>query len=305
MAVGLTFLYPRKFRCLLKKIATMAALKSFLDHQRKNKKTIGFVPTMGALHQGHLSLLERAGIENDLVVCSIFVNPTQFNDPKDLEKYPRPFLHDIAKLESLKCDVLFNPQVTEMYTQNEHWEIDLDGLDTVLEGLHRPGHFAGVTQIVYKLLHAAGPCTAYFGQKDFQQFRIVQYMVDKLNMPYTLVRCPIFREPDGLAMSSRNIYLNENERQNALTLSKSLVWLSDHLMENDVMQKARNMLTGNKGLVLDYLELIDGETLQTILPREMGSTDHEVVAVVAAKAGNTRLIDNCIVKALEHPVSIS
>lgn len=282
---------------------TIAGLQSFLKGQRQLHQSIGFVATMGALHNGHLSLLERAKAENDVVVCSIFVNPTQFNDPKDLEKYPRPIEKDIGLLNQSGCDALFLPAVDEMYFDKEEWHLDLNGLDKVLEGASRPGHFAGVTQIVYKLFNAVGPCTAYFGQKDLQQFRIIQYMVEKLNMPQKLVRCPILREPDGLAMSSRNVHLSPSERQQARVLSKTLFWLRDHLTQKNALKEAWDTIV-REGVEPDYLALINGHTLQAILYDEISSTRDEVAAVVAARVGQTRLIDNYIVKPTGHTVSI-
>src|ERR1035437_4176598 len=156
---------------------------------------------MGALHSGHLSLIEQAQQNNDEVVCSIFLNPSQYNDPKDLEKYPRTIEADIKMLEQVKCDVLFNPGVNEIYDDNEQWHLSTGGLEHLLEGKFRPGHYQGVTQVVYKLFNIVNPDTAYFGQKDYQQFLIISKMVDQLNMPVKLVMCPIRREADGLAMS--------------------------------------------------------------------------------------------------------
>src|SRR5690606_29295165 len=173
---------------------TKKELNAYLDNKRIHQK-IGLVPTMGALHEGHLSLINEAKKQSDLVVCSIFVNPTQFNDPKDLEKYPRPIEQDIALLESAGCDVLFLPSVEEMYpSPQEEWHIDLGQLDQIWEGEHRPGHFQGVTQIVYKLFQIVQPDAACFGQKDFQQIMVIQKMLDITKLPIQIIICPIIRD---------------------------------------------------------------------------------------------------------------
>jgi pantoate--beta-alanine ligase len=185
----------------LKIFKTRQQLREYLDEARKTGKSIGFVPTMGALHNGHLSLIARAQQQTSLVVCSIFVNPTQFNDPKDLEKYPRPIESDIAKLEGAGCDVLFNPEVSEMYAGNEQWHLNIGELESLLEGASRPGHYQGVTQVVNKLFDIVQPDLAFFGQKDYQQYLVINKMIELLNLPVKLVMCPIEREPDGLAMS--------------------------------------------------------------------------------------------------------
>lgn len=191
----------------------------------KQGKIVGFVPTMGALHQGHISLIKQAQQNSDEVVCSIFVNPTQFNDPKDLEKYPRPIAADITMLEQSGCDILFNPTVSEIYDDNEKWHLDIGDLEHLLEGKFRPGHYQGVTQVVSKLFNIVKPDLAFFGQKDYQQFLVVSKMVDLLHMPVQMIMCPIQREIDGLAMSSRNIHLTPYDREHALILSKTLNWV--------------------------------------------------------------------------------
>ena len=180
---------------------TKHSLQQFLQKIRDTNKTFGFVPTMGALHAGHLSLIEQARQNNDEVVCSIFVNPRQFNDPKDLEKYPRTIEADIRMLEKGNCDILFNPPVSEIYDGNEKWHLNIGEAEHLLEGKVRPGHYQGVTQVVYKLFNIVKPDTAYFGQKDYQQFMIISHMVKQLHLPVKLVMCPILREADGLAMS--------------------------------------------------------------------------------------------------------
>ncbi|HEY9197037.1 MAG TPA: pantoate--beta-alanine ligase, partial [Mucilaginibacter sp.] len=220
----------------------------------KTNQTTGFVPTMGALHNGHLSLIRQAQQVCDLVVCSIFVNPTQFNDPKDLEKYPRPIAADIAMLEAAGCDILFNPPVSEMYDDNEKWHLDIGSLEHLLEGKFRPGHYQGVMQVVNKLFNIVKPDLAFFGQKDYQQFMVISKMVELLGMPVKLVMCPILRDADGLAMSSRNIHLTPDDRQHALILSKTLAWVKNNYSPDDIarlQQQAREMISEEPGIGLE------------------------------------------------------
>lgn len=276
----------------MKIFKTRQQLRQYLDEARQTGKIIGFVPTMGALHNGHLSLIARAQQQTSLVVCSIFVNPTQFNDPKDLEKYPRPIESDIAKLEGAGCDVLFNPEVNEMYAGNEQWHLAIGELETLLEGASRPGHYQGVTQVVNKLFDIVQPDLAFFGQKDYQQYLVISRMIELLHLPVKLVMCPIEREPDGLAMSSRNIHLSPDDRQHALVLSKTLNWLKAHFDRNNISQlktEAEAMIGAEPGVQLDYLAIADGNTL-----RPAAAQTDSIVALVAAKVGNTRLIDNVV-----------
>ena len=248
---------------------------------------------MGALHQGHLSLIQQAQQQCDIVICSIFVNPTQFNDPRDLEKYPRPIQEDIKKLEAIGCDALFEPAVTEVYDNNEHWHLNIGPLEGLLEGKHRPGHYQGVTQVVYKLFNLVKPDVAFFGQKDYQQFLIISQLVKLLSLPVKLIMCPIQREADGLAMSSRNIHLSAADRQHALVLSKTLNWVNGNfgLDKIDLLkQQAETAINSEPGVELGYFEIADGDTL---LPADAQSKT--IVALVAAKVGETRLIDNVII----------
>ena len=249
---------------------------------------------MGALHNGHLSLVRAAQQQCDVVVCSIFVNPTQFNDPRDLEKYPRPIASDIEKLELVKADILFEPEVKEMYADNEHWHLPIGELEHILEGASRPGHYQGVTQVVSKLFDVVKPDVAFFGQKDYQQFMVISEMVKLLNLPVKLVMCPIEREADGLAMSSRNVHLSPTDRQHALILSKTLNDLKQQFDPNKISElkrKAEQAIAVETGVELSYFEIADAETLHPAT----AATAH-VVALVAAKVGNTRLIDNVMVK---------
>ncbi|RZL15981.1 MAG: pantoate--beta-alanine ligase [Pedobacter sp.] len=273
---------------------TVSQLQDFISERSGNGKKIAFVPTMGALHKGHISLINRAKEEADIVVCSIFVNPTQFTDPKDLEKYPRPLEHDIKMLDQAGTDVVFMPSVLEMYPEwpvPEKWDINLGQTEFLLEGAFRKGHYQGVTQIVKKLFDAVGPHIAYFGQKDFQQVLMIRKMVGLFNMPVEIISCPIVREDDGLAMSSRNIHLSAIERQNALILSKALQYVSDNQNERSfsaLTQTAIEMINNADGVVLEYFTIAD---TQTLLPFNVSGN---AVALVAAKVGNTRLIDNML-----------
>ena len=251
------------------------------------------MPTMGALHNGHLSLIRIAQQQCDVVVCSIFVNPTQFNDLRDLEKYPRPIADDIQKLEQVKADILFEPAVNEMYADNEHWHLDIGELEHLLEGASRPGHYQGVTQVVNKLFDIVKPDVAFFGQKDYQQFMVISKMVELLNLPIKLVMCPIARETDGLAMSSRNVHLSAAERQHALILSKTLTWFSKNAARlgiEQAVEECKKTIAAEPGVQLDYFEAANPATLH---PAKQGDTD--MVVLVAAKVGNTRLIDNVVV----------
>lgn len=255
-------------------------------------KTTGFVPTMGALHAGHLSLIKLAQQGNNVVICSIFVNPTQFNDPADLEKYPRPIADDIKKLEDAGCDILFSPAVNEMYADNEQWHLNIGELEHLLEGKFRPGHYQGVTQVVYKLFDIVKPDKAYFGQKDYQQFMVISKMVELMHMPVELIMCPIEREADGLAMSSRNIHLSATDRQHALILSKTLKWVKDHFDKNNIAQlqaEAEKQISNEPGVQLEYFVIADGDNLH---PANQNTP--KFVALVAARVGNTRLIDNMV-----------
>jgi pantoate--beta-alanine ligase len=278
----------------LKIFTTRADIQQHLSQSRSNGKSIGFVPTLGALHDGHLSLIARARAATDEVVCSIFVNPTQFTDPKDLEKYPRTLDADIRLLEKAGCDVLFSPTVDEIYPGGEHWHIDLGEAEFLLEGEFRPGHYQGVTQVVYKLFNIVKPDVAFFGQKDYQQFLMISKMAEHFKIPVKLVMCPIIREPDGLAMSSRNIHLTAGDRRHSLILSKTLNWVSQNFDFSQIpmlKQQAEQMISAEDGVLLDYFEIADGDTLHPATP---GSKS--IVALVAAKVGNTRLIDNVILK---------
>jgi pantoate--beta-alanine ligase len=277
----------------LEVVNTITALRSLLGPIKLAKQKIALVPTMGALHRGHLSLIDLAKQQADFVVCSIFVNPTQFTDPKDLEKYPRPLEHDLDMLRASGCDLVFMPPVKEMYPKPENWHIDLGPAEFLLEGEFRKGHYQGVTQIVKKLFDAVTPDLAFFGQKDFQQVLMIQKMVSYFSMPVRIITCPIIREADGLAMSSRNIHLSAEDRRNALVLSKALYYVRDNFARlniSELLLGARAMIQSTPGVELDYFTIADGATLMPALDKEQSN----MVALVAAKVGQTRLIDNMI-----------
>jgi pantoate--beta-alanine ligase len=254
---------------------------------------IALVPTMGALHPGHVSLIKAAQQIADFVVCSVFVNPTQFTDPKDLEKYPRPVEHDIKMLEEAGCDLVFMPSVTEMYPQQEQWHIDLGSAEFLLEGAYRKGHYQGVTQIVKKLFDAVQPHKALFGQKDYQQVLMIQNMVHYFKLPIEIVTCPIIREQDGLAMSSRNIHLSDTDRTHALVLNKALEYVKANFAQQSIPaleEQASAMIRKTPGVELDYFSIVDGTTLEP----QQDKHAKNLVALVAAKVGHTRLIDNML-----------
>ncbi len=273
--------------------------KQELQHElagiRQQNQVITLVPTMGALHEGHLSLINYAKPLTDITVCSIFVNPTQFNDPKDLEKYPRPIENDIALLESVGCDILFMPTVEEMYPENDpEWHIDLGNLDQIWEGEHRPGHFQGVTQIVFKLFDLVKPNQACFGQKDFQQVMVIQRMIDIKKLDIKLLICPIIRSEEGLALSSRNARLSEKGKENALTLITALRFIKDNLEQKSVaelLDGAKEILASNPAVELEYLSICETSTLAPVDNIETGK---DYVALIAAWVEKVRLIDNIL-----------
>jgi pantoate--beta-alanine ligase len=267
-------------------------LSEWIKKETASGKSIGFVPTMGALHAGHISLITISKKETDITVCSIFVNPTQFNDPKDFQKYPITLEKDIALLESSGADILFLPGVAELYptgtTQLEHY--DLGRLETLLEGKYRPGHFQGVCQVMYRLLSIVRPDRLFMGQKDYQQCMVVQRLLQLIALPTRLLRCPIVREPDGLAMSSRNLRLTAAERTNAAAIYKVLLelrtdWQMDHPAKTMLLATANTTLE-EADFRVDYIEIVDGETLEPI------GGGRGAIALIAAFQGEVRLIDN-------------
>lgn len=276
----------------MKLISTIKDLKSLLDECRAAGKTVGLVPTMGALHQGHASLVERAVKENDVAVVSVFVNPTQFNDKNDLKNYPRTLEADCALLENIGADIAFAPSVEEMYPTEDTRQFSFAPIDTVMEGACRPGHFNGVAQIVSKLFYAVEPDKAYFGEKDFQQLAIIREMVRQLDLKLEIVGCPIVRETDGLAMSSRNTLLTADERQRALTISRTLFASLDYAAGNSLAATkafVEEKINSTPGLELEYYQIVDGNTLQEI--NEWSDSDY-IVGCIALFCGKIRLIDN-------------
>ncbi|RUT36054.1 pantoate--beta-alanine ligase [Paenibacillus zeisoli] len=263
--------------------------------------SVGFVPTMGFLHEGHASLLKQAREHNDLVVLSIFVNPIQFGPNEDLDRYPRDEKRDLALAEREGVDVVFLPSVQEMYPQPTKTKIAVSELTDELCGASRPGHFDGVTTVVGKLLHMVSPDKAYFGLKDAQQVAVIRQMVDDLNFDVEIVPCPIVRESDGLALSSRNVYLKEEERKQALILSTSLREAGDRIKQSDsvTLAEIRESLTRNIKsqplAVIDYVDILSFPSLtQVHEDAQMRDLDGEILIALAVKFGTTRLIDNIL-----------
>jgi pantoate--beta-alanine ligase len=269
-----------------------------VESQRKKGYTIGFVPTMGALHTGHISLIEQSKKASNSTVCSIFVNPTQFNDPADFEKYPVTIEKDIALLETAGCDVLFLPSVSEIYPDgvNAKRQYDLGFLETLLEGKFRPGHFQGVCMVVHRLLEIVLPDNLYLGQKDYQQCMVIKKLVEliQLPQPITVTVCPTLREPDGLAMSSRNTRLTPDEREKATAIFQSLRYIQLHLEKGDtaVLKKQALAILEKPGFRVDYLEIANANNL---LPVHNWDGEQKLVLLAAAFLNKVRLIDNIIV----------
>ena len=276
----------------MKLVHTIQELRAELDIQRKAGKKIGIVPTMGALHEGHASLVRRAVAENEIVVVSDFVNPTQFNDKNDLLKYPRTLEADCELLEKEGAAYVFAPSVEEVYPEPDTRQFSYAPLDTVMEGKYRPGHFNGVCQIVSKLFMMVEPDKAYFGEKDFKQLAIIREMVKQMNFPLEIVGCPIVREADGLALSSRNARLSEEERRQALNISKTLFaskeYATSHTVE-ETQKFVEDSIAASEGLELEYFELVDGTTLQKIATWD--ETDY-AVGCITVYCVEVRLIDN-------------
>lgn len=273
-------------------VHTIKDLQAALAALRAQGKTVGLVPTMGALHAGHASLVKRCVAENDAAVVSVFVNPTQFNDKNDLAKYPRTLEADCSLLEQCGAAFAFAPSVEEMYPEPDTRQFSYAPLDTVMEGKFRPGHFNGVCQIVSKLFEAVKPNRAYFGEKDFQQLAIIREMVRQLKFPLEIVGCPIVREEDGLALSSRNARLSAEERQQALKISQTLFASRDFAKTHTVAETQKfveDAIEAAPGLRLEYFELVDGNTLQKIANWE--DTQY-AVGCITVFCGEVRLIDN-------------
>jgi pantoate--beta-alanine ligase len=269
-------------------------MRAACREMRAAGKRLGFVPTMGALHAGHLSLVRAAKARCDAVAVSIFVNPTQFGPKEDLAKYPRTFASDCAALEKEGVDSILAPTAEEMYAAGETTWVTVEGLSEKLDGRSRPGHFRGVTTVVSKLFHIVEPDVAFFGQKDAAQVAIIRRMVRDLNIPTEIVSCPIVREPDGLAMSSRNVYLGAEDRQRALVLNRALREVEGKFRQGErsaskLARVGREVITQEPEVHLDYFEIVDPGTLDPI-ERVAGET----LVAVAAYIGATRLIDNVL-----------
>lgn len=274
----------------------ISEIKAYLRKEMVNGKSIGFVPTMGYLHDGHLSLIRRAAAENDIAVVSIFVNPTQFGPGEDFERYPRDLGRDARLAESVGAEVLFVPEVSEMYPEGYSTYVEVQGITANLCGASRPGHFRGVTTVVTKLFNIVYPHRSYFGQKDAQQAIVIQRMVKDLDMDTEVTVCPIVREADGLAMSSRNVYLNSDERKQALVLSKSLAMAEELINRGErdaakVKDAIEKMIQQKPLAEIDYVAVVDGETL-----KDVSVISNKVLIALAVKFGRTRLIDNIIVE---------
>jgi pantoate--beta-alanine ligase len=271
----------------------IAPLKAFVRAKKQEGKSIGLVPTMGALHAGHLSIIAASKADNDITICSIYVNPTQFNSATDLQKYPRTISKDTELLEKVECDALFVPSNHEMYEISNLVKFEFGHLDKVMEGRFRPGHFSGVALVVAKLLNIVEPARAYFGQKDWQQLVIIRQLIEELKFNVTLKSVPIFREPDGLAMSSRNQRLNPQEREQATIFHKALLAAKSSLKSGDSFDKVSNMVRdiveSNDLVTLEYFEIAEGKNLNLI--DNVNAADHPILCI-AGFVGDVRLIDN-------------
>lgn len=274
-------------------ITKIRELQSFIADKKAGNFSVGFVPTMGALHDGHISLINSSNMECDITVCSIFVNPTQFNDKKDLERYPKTPQDDIKMLKNADCDFAFMPSAEEMYPEKDEREFDFGYLDKILEGDHRPGHFNGVAQIVSRLFDVVKPDKAFFGSKDYQQVMIIRALVKKLNYPITIITCPTLREADGLAMSSRNMLLNAKEREVAKIIPKLMQEANELKYKGkevgEIKDHVISELNKRGNYELDYFTICDADNLKEI------KTFSEVknhVALIACYVGKIRLIDN-------------
>lgn len=271
-------------------------LRTFLAGKRNQGLSIGLVPTMGALHQGHLSLIQASKAENDVTVATIYVNPTQFNNSSDLDNYPRTKDNDLRLLRQIGCDTLFIPSDAEMYSGAQQLKFDFGELDKVLEGKFRPGHFSGVALVVSKLLHIVGPDRAYFGQKDYQQFKVITRLNEELKFFVDLKSVPITREESGLAMSSRNQRLTAAGRKQALLLVESLNFVKTQINAGGDFKKLKKetetRFKKEKGLKLEYLELADKHTLELI---DQVANRQDAILLIAAFVGEVRLIDNMMI----------
>ena len=269
-------------------------LKSIIAKEKSDEKVIGFVPTMGALHEGHLSLVEKAGQETDYVVVSIFVNPTQFNDKDDLRNYPRDIPRDLELLEATNCQLVFAPEVETMYPEPDIRQFNFGQLEQVMEGKFRPGHFNGVAQVVSRLFYMVDPDKAFFGQKDFQQLVIIRSMTRQLNLSVEIISCPIIREADGLAKSSRNARLTDEQRAHAPHIFHTLnaaIGKTEEMSVAEIKQWVVNEIDKDPFLRTEYFEIIDDETLQSVC---CWNSSVKKIGCIAVFCGKIRLIDNIV-----------
>lgn len=275
-------------------VKRISELRGVLEEVKKKGMTIGFVPTMGALHSGHISLVEKAGQQSDFVIVSIFVNPTQFNDKDDLKRYPRDLNKDLTLLGQSACKLVFAPEVDEVYPEPDTRQFNFGTLETVMEGTHRPGHFNGVAQVVSKLFEMVQPDKAFFGLKDFQQLVIIKELVKQLTLPVEIVPCEIIREADGLAMSSRNMLLDAGQRRNAVHISQTLFEArnkSGEMSVKELCEWVTARIDENDFLKTEYFEIVDDEKLQ---PVSSWNDPVNKVGCIAVHCGKIRLIDNII-----------
>lgn len=280
----------------MKVFESVFSMQDFLKKERFSGKSIGLVPTMGALHEGHLSLIRASALENEITIASIFVNPLQFNNTQDLDLYPRTLEKDLEMLKDSDCTAVFAPSVDEMYPSKTSMKMSFGSLEEVMEGKFRPGHFNGVGIVVSKLFHMVNPDKAYFGQKDLQQFAIIARLVKDLSFSLNLIRCPIYRESDGLAMSSRNVRLSTLNRPIASQIYKSLQLAEKFLFEHDPSKTKEMVLafiSEYKELELEYFEIVNSETLEPIVDVK---GHKELALCIAVYLDGVRLIDNVLVK---------
>lgn len=283
----------------MKVINKTSDLQAIIEQLKNDGKSIGLVPTMGALHKGHLSLVKNSISNNDITVVSIFVNPTQFNNPNDLASYPRMVDKDLELLQTVGCDVVFAPEADDIYSKSEtesRFEFDFEGLDKVMEGKFRPGHFNGVVQIVSKLFDLVRPDRAYFGEKDFQQLAIIRLMTRRYNLPIEIVPCPIVREDSGLALSSRNSLLKDNEKQVASHIYAVLNESRQFVPQTEVEELKQCVIAAieqKPELKVEYFDIVDGHTLKSIV--KWDESDY-IVGCITVFCGNVRLIDNICYK---------
>lgn len=276
---------------------TVRELQDALAPLRSQGKKIGFVPTMGALHEGHLSLVKQCIADNDICVVSVFVNPTQFNNKQDLEKYPRDIERDSRYLEQAGVDFVFAPSVEEVYPETDTRQFDFGQIDKVMEGMHRPGHFNGVAQVVSRLFDIVKPDKAYFGEKDFQQLAVIREMVKQLGLPVQIVPMPIVREASGLALSSRNERLTTGQKEVAVNISRTLLESREWMRTSSVSEtidRVIKQIDSFEALKVEYYEIVDGYTLQSVTDWEEAGY---IVGCIAVYCGDVRLIDNIVYKA--------